>query len=185
MTGRKAQVATEYLLITAFVLIAVTIIFTYSYVTNTQSIKVEQASLALDKLTNKADLVYALGPDNNQFVDVTLPRDVISLNDLTICDGGTLDYDADCSATGETVQRGAIEIKVGLLGGSSALRRPAKGEIELDIFYDPDTTKNPELCKQKDLIETNVCTEVDEGTYRVKVYWCDPATSDAICLKRA
>jgi len=170
MFGKKGQIATEYIIITGFILVVVTIIFTYSYVTNTQSIKISQANNALDKLINKADLVYALGPDNNQFVDITWPKDVTALQDITICNNGDNEHFGlgavnACSGRGG-VKSGAIELELGLIAGTSTVARPAKGEIELDIGI--------HYLEDEDI-------PITEGLHKVKVYWCE----EKICLKRA
>ena len=119
---------------------------------------------------NKTDLIYALGPDNNQFVEVTFPRDLVGIQDLVVCeDGHQAHYDVgevSCAGHGE-VSIGAVELQLNLLGGTSLIRRPAKNEIELDVFYDP--APHP-----------NIVT-ADDGTYRIKVYWC----GEKICLERA
>lgn len=175
MFGRKGQVATEYILITGFVLIAVTIIFTYSYVSNNQNIKITQANNAVDKLVNKADLIYALGPDNNQFVEVTFPRDVQRIQDIVVCDDGHQEHygfgQEACVGHGD-VSFGAIELEVSLLGGISSISRPAKGEIELEIYknggLDPDSIPD-------------ATGNTEDGTYIIKVYWC----GEKICLVRA
>ncbi len=164
MFGNKGQVATEYILLTGFILIIVTLIFTYSFVTNTQNIKISQANTAIDKLANAADLVYALGPDNVKIVQVVFPKDIITLEDLAVCVNGDQDYDIDCSAKGG-IRVGAIEMQVSMLGTSTNIRRPIKSEIEIDF---PVGESIP----------------ITAGVHRVKVYWCD-SNIERICLKRA
>jgi hypothetical protein len=170
MFGKKAQIATEYILITGFILIAVTIIFTYSYLSNDQNIRASQANNALDKMVVKADLVYALGPDNNQLVRVTFPRGIVKIQDITVCDGSQQHYDpGEISCGGpENVKAGAIEMQLSLIGGVSILRRPAKAEIELDGFW----SQNPAESKDINAVE---------GSHIIKVFWC----GEKICLKRA
>jgi hypothetical protein len=181
MVGKKGQVATEYLIITAFILIVVTVVFVYSFISNNQNIKINQANNALDKLVNKADLVYALGPDNNQFVDITLPTDVQSLQDVTICNNLEQGHNIDCFARGG-VKRGGIEMQFSLTGGVSKIARASKAEIELDIPYDEvcdggaggNECDSPVDAHPKLLVLT-------EGKQIVKVYWC----GEKICLQRA
>jgi len=174
MFKAKGQVATEYIMITGFVLVAVTLIFTYSYVTNNQNIKITQANNALDKIVNKADLVYALGPDNNQFVEVTFPRDLAGdkIIDLVVCDDGHQAHyglgEESCVGH-DGVSVGALEMQLNLLGGTSLIRRPAKGEIEIDV--PPSGYLN----------SLTYDGGPNEGTYLIKVYWC----GEKICLERA
>jgi len=167
MFAEKAQVATEYIIITGFILVIVTTIFAYSYVSNDQSIKISQANNSLDKLVNKADFVYALGPDNNQIVEVTFPMGITLIQDITVCnkDNHQQHYDdSEISCQGyDGVKLGAIEMQLNLIAGVSTIRRPAKAEIELDGFEAID----------KDI-------EPVEGTRRIKVFWC----GEKICLKR-
>ncbi len=159
MDKKKAQVATEYLLITGFILVAVTLIFAYAYISNNQRIKISQTSTALDKMVNAADLVYALGPGNIQYVEATFPRGIESINDITVCEDGTQGYDQVCETHGGP-KFGAIEIELELFGGSTTITRGAKTELELD-----DADAIPAIA----------------GVHRIKVEWC----GNKICLKSA
>lgn len=166
MFAEKAQVATEYVIITGFILVVVTVIFAYSYVSNDQSIKTSQANNSLDKMVNKADFVYALGPDNNQIADVAFPRGIILIKDITVCqDGYQQHYDAgQISCEGHNgVKVGAIEMQLNLVAGISTIRRPAKAEIEIDGFWSFGKDIN-----------------AVEGVHRIKAFWC----GQKICLKR-
>lgn len=158
MFGKKGQVSTEYLLITGFILVAVTIIFSYSYISNNENIKVSQANTALDRMVNAADLVYALGPENTQFVEIELPVGTKVIRDITLCNNGTQDHNPDCGIDG--VKLGALEVTVELIGGNSTITGGAKAELELDV-PDPVTATG--------------------GRQNVKVYWCE----SKICFKRA
>ena len=175
MFEKKAQVATEYVLITAFILVVATLMFVYSYTTNDQNIRVSQANNALDRMVNKADLVYALGPDNNQFVWATFPRGLDETNgiqDFTVCKNLTQSHNQDCTAH-DDVKIGAIEMQISLIGGLSTIKRPAKAEIEMDIFCDFVGPPGNDC--------TNDNITPIEGRHRLKVYWC----GEKICLKRA
>jgi hypothetical protein len=165
----KAQVATEYLLITGFILAIATVMFTYSFVTNNQNIRVNQANNAIDKLANAADLVYAMGPENVQFPEIILPTDVELIQDIAVCNNGENEHaglgEEACDGAGQNgVYFGAIEMQVNLVGGTSTLSRPLKAEVELD---------------------TGSSFPTEEGFYRIKVYWCDPASNQKICLEKA
>ena len=159
MKNEKAQAATEYLLITGFVLVAVTIIFSYAYISNNQNIKISQTSTALDKMVNAADIVYALGPGNIQYVDVTFPQGILSIKDITVCKDGKQSHNDLCE--GSEADFAAIEMELEIFGGNTIITRGSKAELELDLGADtiPATT----------------------GVHRIKVEWCD----DKICLKSA
>lgn len=160
MFGKKGQVATEYIVLTGFILIIVTLGFTYSFVTNTQNIKVSQANTALDKMANAADLVYALGPDNVKYIEIVLPRDISVIQDLVVC--GDLDqgHNLDCSGEKGGLKIGAIEMQLSMLGSSTSIRRPIRTEVELD--RDGEMT-------------------ILAGRHIMKVYWCE----EKICIERA
>ena len=172
MFGKKGQVATEYLLITGFSLVFVTLIFSYSYISNNENIKVSLANTALDKMVNAAGFVYALGPDNNQFVEIEFPVGTIALRDITLCNdlGLGQGHNIDCGENGAKL--GALEATVGLLGGNSIISRGAKASIELDIYGDPPVPPNPDPDER---------VTVTSGRQNVKVYWCE----NKICFKRA
>jgi len=177
MFAEKAQIATEYIIITGFILVVVTIIFTYSYVTNNQSIRINQANNALDKMVNAADFIYAVGHDNNQFIDVTFPRDIKSIQDITICDDGSTTwqdhYEPPATSCNDPayVKAGALEIQLTLIGGDSSISRAAKAEIELELYQPTEIPAEPDDKRVK----------ATEGRHRLKVYWCE----EKICFKRA
>lgn len=156
--GKKGQISSEYLLITGFILVIVTIIFSYSFISNNQNIAISQANTALDKMANAADLVYALGPENTKFIDVVFPVGTELVQDITVCnDTSFQNHDMDCSTHGG-VKFGGIKMQVSLLGGRIDITRPVKAEPELD---------------------TGVAFPKTDGVYRLKVYWC----GEKICLQ--
>ncbi len=163
MNNEKAQVATEYIIITGFILAVVTIIFAYAYISNNENIKVNQASTALDKMVNAANLVYALGPGNIQYIEVTFPQGITEIQDVTVCNSGIQNYNQDCTEE-DGVNFGAIEMTAELLSGETSIMRGAKTELELDGEI-PEDERIPE----------------NAGVYRIKIEWCD----DKICLKSA
>ncbi len=71
--GKKGQVALEYLILTAFVLIIIIIIFAYSFVVLMENSKIEVALSSVRKLASAADQVSALGPENTVIVRIELP----------------------------------------------------------------------------------------------------------------
>ena len=160
MNKEKAQVATEYLMVTGFILMSVTLIFAYAYISNNQNIKISQASISFDKMVNAADLVYALGPGNIQYIGVVFPQDIVAIKDITVCESGAQGYTETCSAP-DSVKFGAIEIELKLFGGTTKIIRGSKAELELDTG-------------------TNVI-EATPGVHRIKVEWCE----SKICLTSA
>jgi uncharacterized protein (UPF0333 family) len=173
MIGNKGQVATEYLMITGFILVAVMLIFSYSYISNNQNIRISQANTSIDRLVNAADLVYALGPDNNQFVEIEFPVGTVKLEDITVCTNPSngQGHNIDCGAEG--AKFGALELTVELIAGNSTVSRGARSDIELDIYGDPPVI--PQSPEQDERIAAS------GGAQKVKVYWCETK----ICLKRA
>ncbi len=170
MFWKRAQIATEYLIVTGVILVIVSIIFAYSYSTSGENIRLSKAGTVLDKMANKANLVYAFGPDNNQFVEVELPTSIVldSIQDITVCNDGFHTHDNvgenNCDLDGRGgADFGAVEMQLELIGGTATVRRPVKAEIEMD-FDDVPAYVFPS----------------DQGFYRVKVFWC----GEKICLKR-
>ena len=173
MFEKRAQIATEYLIVTGVILVIVSVIFAYSYSTSDQNIRLSKAGTALDKMVNKANLVYAFGPDNNQFVEVELPTSIVpnSIQDITVCNDGFHVHDDaaasqnNCDLAGHGgADFGAVEMQLDITGGIVTVRRPAKAEIEMDFDDTAPSYVFPS----------------DVGFYRVKVFWC----AEKICLKR-
>lgn len=76
--GEKGQVSTEYLVITAFLLAVIGIIFSYALVTLSENAKLSRVDDAVDTLANAANQVSALGPGNTVYVNVDVPNDIYS-----------------------------------------------------------------------------------------------------------
>ena|SRR3989344_3587559 len=74
----KAQVAAEYLIVMAFLLVAVGVLSAYSFITLSESIKARQAINAVDSIANAADRVGALGENSKLVVEVELPDGVLA-----------------------------------------------------------------------------------------------------------
>ena len=166
MKKEKAQVATEYLMITGFILVAITLIFAYAYISNSQNIKISQASTAFDKMINAADIVYALGPGNIQYIEVIFPQGILSIQDITVCENGVQTHNDPC--TGSEADFGAIEMGMELFGRDTTIIRGSKAELELD-----------------ETIPTLERIPATAGMHKIKVEWCDSEIDDKICLKSA
>ena len=74
----QGQVSLEYLIIVAFMLIAVAILSIYSFTYLGDAISIRKAQNAVDKITNAADSVAALGSGNTSIIQVELPPGVQS-----------------------------------------------------------------------------------------------------------
>jgi len=74
----NGQVALEYLIVTAFLLIASSIIFIYSSSTLDQNLRYAITDQALVDLASAAEKVSSRGPNNTVFVEIRLPNDVQS-----------------------------------------------------------------------------------------------------------
>jgi len=85
MRKQKAQSSMEYLMITAFMLVIIVIIFTLSLITTDQNIKTRQKSDSLERLVQTADLVYAMGKGNVLFAEVNWPNGVTGIETSQIC----------------------------------------------------------------------------------------------------
>jgi hypothetical protein len=80
MKGRfgalKGQVSLEILFTTAIGLTFVALAFFYSMTSASDTIRITQASDAVNKIARAADLVYALGPGSKTTVEVLMPSGI-------------------------------------------------------------------------------------------------------------
>ena len=137
MHTKKGQVALEYLSVTIFILVAVTIIFAFAYVNYDQAIKIAKTNDALTTMVSAADEVYSLGRGNTRFIEVSFPSGMTGLDVKHACcrDSPTcatleaVDSEADCEGANEEVKFSMIEITLNLLGASSAALRESKAVI--------------------------------------------------------
>ena len=158
MFGRKAQVATEYLVITGFLLAIVTVLFAYSYINYDWAIKTNSANAVLDALVNKADYVYALGPDNNQLVEVVIPKNVSLIAIKNICNNGATTT-GECTAPGQNgISRSAIDLTMVFGNSTTTISRVAKAPLSLR----PDDQSVNFPCAG-----SAIC----DGKFTVKIYW--------------
>ncbi len=75
----KAQVSVEYIMITSFAILVAAIIFGVAFFSFNENAKVAQASEAVKKIANYADLAASLGEGSRIAFEVNLPNDVDSL----------------------------------------------------------------------------------------------------------
>ncbi len=76
--GEKGQVSTEYLVMTAFLLTVIAIIFAYALVTLSENVKVSRADAAVNTLASAANQVSGLGAGNTVYVNIDVPNDIYS-----------------------------------------------------------------------------------------------------------
>jgi uncharacterized protein (UPF0333 family) len=69
----KGQVALEYVLTTAFLLLVIGIVFYISMINYSETIALSKAQNAVKTISAGAEYVYALGPGNVVFVSIDLP----------------------------------------------------------------------------------------------------------------
>lgn len=78
MQSNRGQVGFEYLIFTAFLLLVAVILFSYAFITYSQTVQVVQAQAAVDALSSAVDFVYAKGPGNSVLVEIKLPQGLSS-----------------------------------------------------------------------------------------------------------
>ena len=74
----KGQVSLEYMLLTGFLLLAVSAIFLFVSFSLSAQRDLDATSSAVNSLVKCIDQVYALGPGSDVFVDVKLPFSVVN-----------------------------------------------------------------------------------------------------------
>jgi hypothetical protein len=184
----RAQIATEYLIITIFLLAIITITFAYSFINYNQNINITQANNAIDALINKADYVYSLGPENSQFTWITLPVGTQSISITHICTTAGQQPPGQNCPVGDPIKFSAINLTVSLLGGPATISWPSKAKLELV----PDDEGKQFPCATNSVF----C----DGTYKIRVCWNRSAAAggtnlcgdtchgdspdDKICLKK-
>ncbi len=82
---KKAQVSLEYLILTAFILVIVIIIFAFALFNYESNIKMAKVGNNLDSLVKTADLVYARGYGTALYATVSWPNGVSSIEIVNKC----------------------------------------------------------------------------------------------------
>jgi len=158
---KMAQVAIEYMILTAFIMVAVGIIFAFSFINYTQSIKVAKTGEALSKMANAVDEIYTKGEGNSRFIHIAFPENMTGMSIVHKCidestanQGTLLECGVGCSQVDyDCVEFSAISITVNLIAGESTLLRETKAKIW-------------------DKLEDFLTAEESAGsTYTVKVSW--------------
>jgi len=136
---KRGQIAMEYLLLTAFILISVGAIFAFSFVNYNQNIRVTRANEALAKMSTTADELYIRGGGNTRFINISLPEGLTEMKVLHKCVGespnqGTM---TECGGTYDHVKFSTISMKVELIGGESTIIKETKAKIVEEFDSDP------------------------------------------------
>jgi len=129
MTGKRAQIASEYLMLTAFILAAVSIIFVFSFLNYSQNIKVAQANEALSKIASAIDDVYMRGEGNTRFVFVAFPEGMTDLGVIHKCVGAGQGSLANCGGSYGNVEFSAVYMEISLMGGSDSIIRETRAKV--------------------------------------------------------
>ncbi len=134
---KKAQIAIEYLILTAFILIAVAIIFSFSYVNYSQSIRASKTGDALSNLSNAVNDVYTRGEGNTRFVEILWPDGMKGISIIHKCvegrevNQGTL---SQCSSPDSDsynfVEFGVIALEIQLSGEDTIIMEGTMAKID-------------------------------------------------------
>lgn len=75
---KSAQVATEYMVLSAFLLIIIAVGVSIAWITYSEGMRTAQLQNSLVKLRDAANKVYALGIGNTDIVEIILPDGTVS-----------------------------------------------------------------------------------------------------------
>jgi uncharacterized protein (UPF0333 family) len=73
----RGQVATEYLVIFAFLLTAVTMLFAYSFLTINESVAMQKVKDSSSKISSAAESLAAFGEGSRSTITIELPNNVV------------------------------------------------------------------------------------------------------------
>jgi uncharacterized protein (UPF0333 family) len=76
--SQKAQAATEYMIIAAFIMAASGIVFFYATQYSNESLSVSRASESVETVAAAVDYVYALGYGTQTAVNIELPGNIVN-----------------------------------------------------------------------------------------------------------
>ena len=77
---KKAQASFEYIMLVGIVFFFVVFILYYTLIESNQTIKMNMANDAVTKVAKTADMVYALGPGSQDYIQIEMPNGVQSTN---------------------------------------------------------------------------------------------------------
>lgn len=117
--NRKAQAATEYLIMTAVIIGASVLLFYYAMFFSYESIAVDQAIETAQTLAKAADYVYALGPGSKTIVEVYIPSSAVE------CAAGKV----ICAGEGE------VGLKISTSAGVSDVYAATRSNVSGNVSY--------------------------------------------------
>ncbi len=178
--GKKAQVAVEYMILTGFILVIVTITFGASYVSFDLNTKIAQTNKFVDSLVNSIDGIYVLGPGNIALVNTTIPMGTESISAEYVCTDSISQTIAGCGGPSD-VNFTEISLDISLVTGTTSIKSVARAPME---FLDdaegksfPCTT-NSEFCSG--VYNLFICWEPAEAGVQA----CTGCTDGVICVKK-
>jgi len=77
---KRGQVAIEYLLLIGVIFLAIIPVFYYAIQQSSQDVRMNEANDFASTLAKTADVVYALGPGSQDYVNVVLPGGVENIS---------------------------------------------------------------------------------------------------------
>lgn len=156
----------EYLMVSVFAMVIVIVLFSASLATTSQNISTQQAGESLDNLVQTINLVYAMGPGNVQFAEVSWPGEVTGISIYSLCKtnaemigcDGAQGANCNCSGAGKQCSNGddcikSSAVKVIEISGNELLY-PTKARLII-----PDGTDTAIL--------------INNFRYKIKVSWTD------------
>ena len=158
MKEKKAQIAMEYLILTGFILVAVAVIFAFSFINYNQNIRAAKTGEAISKLANAVDDVYTRGEGNTRFVKITWPDGMKGISIVHKFNDGCQGTLAECEQNYNNIKFSAIALEMELLGQDTTVMEGTRAKIFESL---------------KDMTETNPqgFNQYSGSTYTVKISW--------------
>lgn len=178
----KAQVSLEYLILTAFILVIVIIIFAFSIFNYESNVKMTKAGNSIESLVKTADLVYARGYGTVLYATVSWPNGIKSIGivhkcketaELAGCPGG---QDTQCTCT----------LGSGCLSDTDCIKYSAVQLVMNDdtqLLYGSKTKLCIKTGTQCVLTPAESEFPVNGAEYKVKVFWVNLGGTDYIALQ--
>jgi uncharacterized protein (UPF0333 family) len=178
--GKRAQITVEYLVLTAFIMLAVAIIFAFAFVNYSENLRVAKAGESMTKISDVINEVYSTGKGNVKFITVSFPDGMSNVRIIHRCyygpNQGTLSECLDASlaapATYNDIKFSAISMDLELLGGTTTLIKETRARILEDLGeIDDPNPYNPAMNKYSGVsfLAKVSWYEVVPGTWVIKL----------------